>query len=157
MTLTKFKYTFAYLASIVIANIAFSTLPMLNFPFDQSIPPGTFLVGFIFVLRDFAQREIGLKVYFAMILGVVVSYVMADPFVAVASALAFAVSEFIDAAVYTYTQRPMKERILLSSVISTPVDSIVFLSLLGFFSWTGLVVMTVVKMIGALLVWKFMK
>lgn len=157
MIAIKFKYTLVYLAAIVTANIAFSTLPMIDLPFNQHIPPGTFLVGFIFVLRDFAQKEIGTKVYLAMLAGVIISYMMADPFVAVASAAAFAISEVIDALVYTYTKRPMKDRILLSSFISTPTDSLVFLVMLGFFSWLGLIIMTLVKMIGALIVWKLIK
>jgi len=130
---------------------------MIELPFDQRIPIGTLLVGFIFVLRDYAQREIGSKVYVAMLIGVVLSYVMANPSVAVASAVAFGVSELIDAIVYTYTKRPMRERVLISSAASTPVDSAVFLLILGFFDWIGLVVMVVVKMLGAVIVWKIAK
>lgn len=150
-------FTSAYLASIVVVNFAFSMLPMIELPFDQSIPIGTFLVGFIFVLRDYAQREIGAWVYLAMLAGVLLSYVMADPFVAVASAVAFALSEIIDALVFTYTKKPMRDRVLLSSAVSTPVDSAVFLLMLGFFNWLGLVIMICVKMIGAVIVWKFVK
>jgi len=150
-------FTSAYLASIVVVNFAFSMLPMIELPFDQSIPIGTFLVGFIFVLRDYAQREIGVWVYLAMLAGVLLSYVMADPFVAVASAVAFALSEIIDALVFTYTKKPMRDRVLLSSAVSTPVDSAVFLLMLGFFNWFGLVIMICVKMIGAVIVWKFVK
>ena len=157
MTVINLKYTLAYLASIIVANIAFSTLPMIDLPYDQHIPPGTFLVGFIFVLRDFAQREIGNKVYVAMLIGVILSYIMADPFVALASAIAFGLSEVIDALVYTYTNKPMKDRVLLSSAVSTPVDSAVFLLMLGFFSWFGFVVMIVTKMIGAVIVWRILK
>lgn len=157
MNVINFKYTLAYLVSIIIANIAFSTLPMIDLPYDQHIPPGTFLVGFIFVLRDFAQREIGNKVYLAMLVGVILSYIMADPFVALASAIAFGLSEVIDALVYTYTKKPMKDRVLLSSVVSTPVDSAVFLLMLGFFSWFGFILMVATKMLGAVIVWRMLK
>jgi len=151
------KYTAAYLISIVIVNMAFAYLPMIELPFDQRIPIGTLLVGFIFVIRDYAQREIGSRVYAAMLIGVVLSYIMADPFVAMASAVAFGVSELIDAIVYTYTKRPMRERVLISSAASTPIDSTIFLLVLGFFDWIGLVVMVVVKMLGAVIVWKIAK
>jgi len=147
------KFTAAYLASIVLVNFAFSVLPMIQLPFEQSIPLGTFLVGFIFVIRDYAQREIGGKIYAAMLAGVALSYVLADPFVALASAVAFGISELIDALVYTYTKKPMRDRILLSSAISTPVDSAVFLLMLGFFDWIGLIIMIAVKMIGAFAVY----
>lgn len=150
-------FTAIYLASIVAVNFAFSVLPMIDLPFDQHIPFGTFLVGFIFVFRDYAQREIGSGIYIAMLVGVLLSYVMADPFVAVASAVAFGLSELIDAIVFTYTKKPMRDRILFSSAASTPVDSAVFLLMLGFFNWLGLIIMIVVKMIGALVVWRMLK
>lgn len=152
----KFKFVIGYLLSIVIVNFAFSALPMIDLPFEQHIPVGTLLVGFIFVIRDYAQKEVGNWVYAAMLVGVVLSYVMADPFVAVASAVAFGISELIDALVYTYTDKPMKDRILISSAASTPVDSAVFLLMLGFFNWFGFVVMILTKMIGAVAVWKFL-
>jgi uncharacterized PurR-regulated membrane protein YhhQ (DUF165 family) len=151
------KYTAAYLTSIVAVNLAFSYLPMIQLPFDQAIPIGTFLVGFIFVIRDYAQREIGSGIYLAMLAGVILSYVMADPFVAVASAVAFGLSELIDALVFTYTKKPMRNRVLLSSAASTPVDSAVFLVMLGFFNWLGFAIMVIVKMIGAVIVWKIAK
>jgi len=151
------KYTAAYLTSIVAVNLAFSYLPMIQLPFDQAIPIGTFLVGFIFVIRDYAQREIGSGIYLAMLAGVILSYVMADPFVAVASAVAFGLSELIDALVFTYTKKPMRDRVLLSSAASTPVDSAVFLVMLGFFNWLGFAIMVIVKMIGAVIVWKIAK
>ena len=151
------KYTAAYLTSIVAVNLAFSYLPMIQLPFDQAIPIGTFLVGFIFVIRDYAQREIGSGIYLAMLAGVILSYVMADPFVAVASAVAFGLSELIDALVFTYTKKPMRDRVLLSSAASTPVDSALFLVMLGFFNWLGFAIMVIVKMIGAVIVWKIAK
>jgi hypothetical protein len=47
------------------------------------------LVGFVFVLRDFAQREVGHNIWWAMLAGCALSYCMASPFVAIASASAF--------------------------------------------------------------------
>ena len=51
-----------------------------------------------------------------------------------ASAAAFAVGELGDWAVYTFTRRPFSQRILISSLIGAPLDSIVFLGMgrLGF-------------------------
>jgi uncharacterized PurR-regulated membrane protein YhhQ (DUF165 family) len=79
---------------------------------------------------------------------------MASPFVAVASLAAFLVSEFADWGVYTWIKKPFAERILISSAVSTPLDSAVFLGMIGHFSLTGVVLMTVAKMIGALIVWR---
>jgi uncharacterized PurR-regulated membrane protein YhhQ (DUF165 family) len=78
---------------------------------------------------------------------------MAAPYVAIASAAAFLVSELVDWLVYTVTRRPLSERILYSSLLGTPVDSVVFLWGIGHLSVTGVVAMTVSKMLGALVVW----
>lgn len=147
------KMSLVYLGSVVIANIGFTYLPMIPLPYGGSLAPMSFLVGFVFVFRDYAQREIGHKVLAFMALGVVASYLLADPFVAIASAVAFAISETIDWAIYTVYRKPLKDRILLSSAISTPVDSAVFMLMLGFFSWYGLAVMVASKMVGAGVVW----
>lgn len=151
------KYSFAYLGGIVIANIGFTYLPMIPLPGGQMLAPMSFLVGLVFILRDMAQRELGHKVLLAMLAGIVLSYVLADPFVAVASALAFAFSEAIDWLVYTVTKRPLRDRIMISSAISTPVDSAVFMLVAGFFSWPGLLIMTASKMIAAVVIWFWMK
>ena len=92
-----------------------------------------------------------------MSVGVALSYLMADPFVAVASAVAFGISELIDWLVYTTTKKPLRDRILLSSTISTPIDSAIFMLMVGFFSWYGLATMVASKMIGALIVWSRLK
>lgn len=147
------KYTVGYVAAILVANLGFSYLPMIDLPGGHALAPMSFLVGFVFVLRDFAQREIGHKVLGAMVAGVVASYLMADPFVALASAAAFAISELADWAVYTWTKKPLRQRVLISSAISTPIDSTVFMVMLGFFSLPGLLIMTASKMVGALAVW----
>ena len=150
--LNKFKYSLAYVVSILIVNIGFVYIPPVPL-LGEMFPPMSLVVGLIFILRDFAQREIGHKVLIAMGIGAVLSYFMADPFVAVASVVAFAISELVDWGVYTFTKRPLKDRILLSSALGTPVDSAVFLLILGFFSPLGFLLMTVAKMLSAILVW----
>ena len=150
--LNKFKYSLAYVVSILIVNIGFVYIPPVPL-LGEMFPPMSLVGGLIFILRDFAQREIGHKVLIAMGIGAVLSYFMADPFVAVASVVAFAISELVDWAVYTFTKRPLKDRILLSSALGTPVDSAVFLLILGFFSPLGFLLMTVAKMLSAIIVW----
>lgn len=142
----------AYVAAIVFVNWAFSALPMLEVA-GEHLPSGAFLVGFIFVVRDFAQKEVGHKVIAAMLLSGAISYFMADPYVAVASVVAFLISEFIDWAVYSFTKMPFAKRVLLSSAAGTPIDSAIFLVIAGFYSTGGLVIMTIAKMVGALAVW----
>jgi len=128
----NYKYSLGYIAAIVIANIGFTYLPMIALPGGEMLAPMSFLVGFIFVLRDFSQREIGHRV------------------------VAFIISELVDWAVYTFTNKPLKQRILFSSAVGTPIDSAVFMLLLGFFSWYGLAIMFASKMVGAVIVWYLM-
>jgi len=88
-----------------------------------------------------------------MLLAGVLSYFLADPVIAIASVTAFLVSEFADWAVYSFTKRPFPQRVLLSSALGTPIDSALFLYMIGFFSIQGVIIMTLVKMVGALIVW----
>ena len=152
MTYLK-PWTIAYVALIVLINIGFSVVPLVPV-FGEMFPPLSLAVGLIFVARDYAQREIGHKVIIAMLIAGVLSYIMASPFVAIASLAAFLVSEFADWGVYTWIKKPFAERILISSAVSTPLDSAVFLAMIGHFSILGVVLMTIAKMIGALVVWK---
>ena len=147
------RSTLLYIALIVTVNYAFTVVPLVPLPDGTLWPPVSLLVGFVFVARDYAQREIGHRVLLAMLVGVVLSYLMAGPAVAAASAAAFLVSELLDWAVYTLTRRPFSQRILFSSAVGAPVDSVVFLGGIGLLSATGVVAMTASKLAGAVIVW----
>ena len=149
----RLKFTVLYIALIVAVNYAFTQVSPITLPDGTVWPPVSLIVGFVFVVRDFAQREIGHRVLLAMLAGAVLSYFMADPFVAVASAAAFAVSELADWTVYSFTKRSLSQRILYSSALGAPIDSVVFLYGIGLLSATGVAAMTLSKMAGALLVW----
>ncbi len=153
----SYKYTALYIALIVAVNYGFSVVPLVDLPGGDKWPPMTLVVGLIFVMRDFAQREIGHSVILAMLVAAAISYFMADPFVAIASLVAFLVSEFGDWAVYSCTKKPFAQRILISSAISTPIDSAIFLYMLEIASVQAIVLMTLSKMIGALVVWYMVK
>ena len=137
-----------YVISIVTVNWLFTIIPPVGI-----WQPTSVIVGLIFIFRDLAQRECGHWIILVMLLGGVISYFMSDPFVAIASVTAFLISEGLDWIVYTVTKRPLRDRILLSSAISTPIDSIVFTAMIGILSPINVVLMTVSKMIGALIVW----
>ena len=154
--MAQYKFTIAYIFSIVLINIGFIYVPLIPF-FDTMYPPMTLLVGLVFILRDYAQREVGHKVIIAMLVGALLSYFMADPFIAVASLVAFMVSETVDWGVYTITDKPLHQRILLSSFISTPIDSALFLYMLGQFSLLATVTMFVSKMLAAFIIWHFLR
>lgn len=146
------KYALLYILSVVAVNCAFDRVPSLALPGGEIWPPASLVVGFVFVIRDYAQREIGHYILPAMLVGGALSWFLASPDVALASVCAFLTSELLDWAVYTFTGRPFSQRVLLSSALSTPVDSVVFLAMVGLFSWSSVLLMTVSKMVGALVV-----
>jgi uncharacterized PurR-regulated membrane protein YhhQ (DUF165 family) len=149
----KLQYTLGYVALIVLVNWLFTVVPLVDLPGGEKWPPVSIIVGFIFIARDFAQREVGHRVILAILVAGVISYVMADPHVAMASISAFLISEFADWAIYSFTGRPFAQRILISSAVSTPIDSAVFLGMIDHLSTVGVLVMTASKMLGALVVW----
>lgn len=148
-----YKFSLLYIALIVAVNWLFTAVPPVDIPGGEKWPPAALVVGLVFVARDFAQREIGHRVIVAMIIAAGLSYYMANPFVAVASVIAFVISEGADWAVYSFTGRPFADRILISSIVSTPLDSAVFLYLIGHISVIGVVLMTLSKLLGAVIVW----
>ncbi|MEZ5938920.1 MAG: hypothetical protein R3C52_12010 [Hyphomonadaceae bacterium] len=89
--------------------------------------PLTILTGFVFVVRDFVQREMGHKVLILMALAIAWSFYYSWPVIALASAAAFGISETVDWLFYTFTKYRLSTRILLSSVFAAPVDTTVFL------------------------------
>lgn len=142
-----------YIATVILVNYAFDVVPLQVLPGGELWSPVSLVVGFTFVIRDFAQREIGHWVLPAMLLGGVASWYMATPAIAVASVTAFLMGEFFDWAVFTITKKPFSQRILLSSVVGTPIDSAVFLAMVGIVSIPGIIVMTLSKMVGAFIVY----
>jgi queuosine precursor transporter len=153
MKFLTYKATLAYVIFIIVINTSYSYFPYINIA-DTPFSSGDMLVGAIYVFRDFAQREIKHYVILAMLFGVVISYLFADKTMAIASVCAFAVAETIDWAIFTFTGKPLSQRLLWSSAISAPVDSIVFLAIYGPFNLAGILVLCASKTLGVLLVWK---
>jgi queuosine precursor transporter len=115
------------------------------------------IVGFVFVLRDYAQREIGHKVLLVTMLAGIPVYYFAGPGLAAASMIAFALSEMTDWAVYSFTRRPLQDRILLSSMFAVPVDTLAFQHLAGYLTPAAFVTEVVSKAIGVGIVWYMLK
>lgn len=138
--------TALYIGSVVLVNWGFSTFPGLEWLWSL-------VVGGIFITRDLCQRAIGHWCLAAMAAAGLLSWWMADPFVALASVAAFAVAELVDWGVYTATKRPLADRILLSSAVSTPLDSLVFLGMIGVLTPELLGYQVASKMAAAVVVW----
>lgn len=144
--------TISYILAIVILNMAVVYLPMVA-AFGQHVSPADVMVGFIYLTRDFAQRELKHYIFIAMLVGAVLSYILATPTIALASMSAFLVGEIIDWAIFTFTKKPLSQRLLLSAVVSSPFDSAVFLGVLGRLTPLPFCVMTLSKIMGVMLLW----
>lgn len=94
-------------------------------------PSGVLAVGVAFVLRDIVQRELGASfAVVAIVLGAVLSGLVAPPSLVVASIAAFAISELADFAVYTPLQKKgLIRAVVASSIVGLALDSAVFLYL----------------------------
>ncbi len=141
-----------YVALIAGINWAFAIVPPLELPGGDLWSPVALVVGFVFVVRDYAQRAIGHKVLLAMLAGCVISWWMATPSLALASAGAFAIGELADWSLYTFTKKPFSQRILYSSLLGAPLDSIFFLTFIGIASPAGIAIMSLSKLLGAFIV-----
>lgn len=143
---------FIYVGFVVLINVLFDIMPRSYF-FGHEFTYADLAVGGIYVVRDLAQRTIGHKVIYAMILAAILCYVLANEQIAMASLSAFAIGEIADWAIYTYTKKPLSQRILLSASISSPIDSAIFLGMLGHLAPFEFALMTAVKILGAIFVW----
>lgn len=146
-----------YIALIAGVNCLFDVTPLVELPGGDLWSPAALVVGFVFVVRDFAQRRVGHHILWAMLAGIIISWFMASPQLALASALAFALGELVDWAFYTFTKKPFSQRILISSIFGAPLDSLAFLWLIGIASFTSVMVMSFSKLFGAILVYWLVK
>lgn len=145
-------FVLAYVGSILILNIGFSYVPMIDMGFGL-FSPMAILAGLVFVLRDYAQREVGHFVLLGMAAGALLSFWLANPFVAYASVAAFLVSEVADWLIYTVTKKPFYQRVIVSSIIATPLDTAVFLYLIEGMTPGTFALMVFAKLLAALTIW----
>ncbi|HHI89109.1 MAG TPA: hypothetical protein ENK01_04065, partial [Hellea balneolensis] len=143
-------------------NWSFTWAPMWQILPGWLFNPVTIITGLVLVVRDFAQREIGHKVLIAMAIALVLTAWAAGPQLALASGTAFAISELVDWALFTFSRMKLSSRVLLSSALSAPLDTTIFL--LGAqmirpdqFTLPNIVMSIAGKMIGALVIWHLLK
>lgn len=162
----------AFLATILAANYVTTEYGMVPIGFGLVATAGTYFAGLAFILRDSLQdairtgltREtrgrghmagvievstpkdwlVALYVMAVIAVGAGLSYLVSDPFIALASGVAFLVSEIADLAVYT----PLRNRgyiraAVASNVVGAIVDTFLFLHIAGFpiaDAWQGQIV-----------------
>ena len=156
MKLPRYTATFSYIMAIVLLNILFVKLPGFN-AFGDTLSLADGIVGIIYIIRDLAQREIQHRILLAMLLGTIISFLLSDPTIAMASAFGFAAGECCDWLLFTYTGKPLAQRLLISSLASIPIDTCVFLAIADRLNTTSFTVMCVGKLLGVFLLWVLWK
>jgi len=134
----KWGYLAGYIATIpaanwMIGNVGTFCIPdgpcMIPVGFGMTAPSGVLMVGAALVLRDQVQEYLGTRWSLGGILfGAILSYLLADPFIALASILAFGVSELVDFGAYTYVRKRGRAlAVAVSGLVGAVMDSMVFL------------------------------
>ena len=155
-------WTSIYMALIPLVNWSFAHVPTIPMPDGGNWAPMAIVTGLVLVVRDFAQREIGHWIMLPLAIGIAISFVMASPAIALASAVAFGISESVDWLVYTTILRPLSQRVLISSVFSAPMDSAAFwylasLSVANAFALSTILTSIASKLFGAYIVYRWLK
>lgn len=131
------------LCAVIVANWLTTRFGFVPVGFGFSATAGTFAAGFALAARDATQDLLGKPKMLAVIaIGAVLSYAIADPFIATASAVAFAIAELLNFAVYT----PLRNRsklgdrrwaaaVTASSLVGALADTFIFLAIA--FGWAA--------------------
>jgi len=120
------------LANWMIGNFGTTCVPngpcLIPVGFGLMAPSGVLLIGLALVLRDWLQELTNWKwSAVAVAVGAVISWFTSDPFIAVASALAFFTAEMLDLAVYTPLRKSGRHiAVLASGIVGAVVDSTLF-------------------------------
>lgn len=121
----------AYIATIPAANLLVAHFGAVPVGFGLMAPAGVFMVGLALVLRDLVHEAAGRwAVLAAIAAGAGLSYLLASPALATASAAAFGAAELADMAVYEpLRRRGLLVAVLASNAVGLVVDSWLFLHL----------------------------
>jgi uncharacterized PurR-regulated membrane protein YhhQ (DUF165 family) len=126
-----------FVASIVLANVLTTQFGFVPVGFGLMATAGTYVAGATLALRDAIQDTLGRWVVIGAILGgAALSFAMSAPFIALASLVAFLVSELADFGVYT----PIRKRakfgdakwaiaVGASTVVGAVVDTVLFIGI----------------------------
>lgn len=161
-SLRLIKYTLIYILLIPLINWSFTWAPMWEVLPNWAFNPVTIVTGLVLVARDFAQREIGHEVLIAMMIALALTFFTSGGELALASGLAFLISEVVDWAMFTFTKYRLSTRVLLSSALAAPIDTTAFLYVAeniraGMFTTPNVVMSIGGKMVGALVIWALLR
>jgi len=120
----------AYIGTIFAANYAVDRWGVVSVGFGLVAPAAVYFVGLAFTFRDIVQVTLGrLAVFLAILVGAGLSYFVSPTF-ALASGVAFLVSESSDFIVFnTLEKRRLFLAVLISGFVGIIIDSLIFLQL----------------------------
>lgn len=143
----KWISALVYVVSIVLGNVfvilfgmgtlmLFSTANPDNIYFSLTFPLGAMWIGLTFSFRDFVQRFWGhKKCWFWMLIATIVTYFF-NAQVAIASIVSFIAAESVDWFIfYLLRHKTLKVRLIVSNLVSCPVDSILFVTIAFGVAW----------------------
>ncbi len=145
-----------YLGSIVFANVLVMQFGIVHAA-GLSFPAGAAAIGITFTARDLVQRRFGKwGCWFWMFVAAGISALF-SPALALASLGAFVVAEGLDWAVFTATPLSFKGRAIVSNIVGTPLDSIIFVYLAFGPIWDAMWGQTIVKLASSLIIVYFVR
>jgi uncharacterized PurR-regulated membrane protein YhhQ (DUF165 family) len=143
----------AYVAAIVGANVLTAHFGLVPVGFGLVATAGTYAAGLALLARDFVHRYAGTGWVLAGIgFGIVLSWLLASPALALASAAAFAIAELADLGAFAVARRRRGfiTSAAVSNVVAAPLDTVVFLAIAGFpLTWEVLAGQLVAKLLWA--------
>ena len=145
-----------YIVSIVLVNWLFVVVAPWPTVFGD-LYLANLVVGFVFVLRDYGQRQVGHRILLATLVAGIITFFMVDKAIALASITAFVLSETTDWAIYSFTKRPLQQRIVVSSLVSVPLDTLAFQYLANYLTPAAFTTEVMSKALGVFIVWYLLK
>lgn len=147
----RYAWLLVFIGGVVAANWAATQWGMVPVGWGLLVPAGTFFAGFVLVARDMLHRTGGLSwVLAAIVAGCAVSVagglIVESPIpglsavrIAVASGVAFVVSELLDTFVYSrLREKRPTSALCASNTVGAGADTVLFLWLSGFgVTWAG--------------------
>lgn len=128
MPATRYIVFVGFVLTVWAANWLITTYGIVPVGFGLAAPAGVFAVGVTFTLRDALHELAGRKWVMAAIATGAVLSAFLSPSLAVASGVAFAVSELADYSVYApLRRRSWLAAVSLSNTVGLVVDSALFL------------------------------
>lgn len=140
IAVARFWAVVAFLGLAVAANVLTAHYGLIPIGLGLMATAGTWAAGLTLLARDVVHDLAGRWAVVACVaVGAVLSAALTDPRLAVASGVAFAISELADLAVYTPMRRKGWARAAVASnLVGSLVDTLAFLSLAGFPIWQAL-------------------